>query len=98
MQDDKNTAFMRIDMEWPEIFDNPGLIETRKPALLCADGLCAWANCLCGNAPPENFGDVMVALGARIGLKEGATADNLSRFAKEQGWLSPPVNETAPEP
>ena len=78
---------MKIEMTFPEVFANPDLIKTREPAALCADGLSAWAVCMCGNKPPDSFGETLVAIGARLGMTKGATADNLSDHAKLQGWL-----------
>jgi hypothetical protein len=75
--------------DWPEIFTNPELIKTRDERALCADGLCAWALVLMGTPHPKSFGDVLVALADRIGMKKAATGDNLSSFAVEKGWLKP---------
>ena len=74
-------------MTWPEIFNNPDLIQTRDPRSLCADALCAWANCKAGSQPPESFGRVLVAVAVRIGMKEGATSENISAHAKAMGWI-----------
>lgn len=78
---------MKLEMTWPEIFDAPELVKTRDPRTLCADGLTAWANCMCGNAPPKNFGEVLVAIADRLGMSRAATAENLSEHTKAKGWL-----------
>jgi hypothetical protein len=85
---------MKLQMTWPEIFERPELVATREPASLCADGLCAWANCMVGSEIPESFGDVLVAVGARLGMSKAATAENLSEHAKAKGWL-PRENDLA---
>lgn len=76
-------------IEFPEIFQNPELIETRDPRGLCADGLSAWAICMMGGKTtiPENFGEVLVSLSYKIGMKNSPTAENLTAFAREKGWL-----------
>lgn len=73
---------------WPEVFENQGLISTRDPRLLCADGLSAWASCMCGNKPPASFGDVLVQIMERLGMAKAPTAENLSEHAKAKGWLN----------
>ena len=82
-------------MTWPEIFERPEILATREPAALCADGLCAWANCMVGSEIPKNFGDVLVAVAARLGMGKAATVESLSEHAKAKGWL-PRENDQNP--
>ncbi len=77
---------MFYDFTWPEVFSDPSLVETSAPASLCADALMAWGLCHLVK-PPESFGTVLVAIGDKLGVKGGATADNLSAHAVEMGWL-----------
>ncbi len=79
------------DYIWPEIFTGELTVEqriaqgkTRDQGLvaLCADGLCAWANCMAGNKPPARFGDVMVEIGKAVGVSPHPP-ENLSKRADE---------------
>ena len=79
-----------FELGWPDIFSDESLIKGLNPASLCAAGLIAWSNVMMGNGGkpiPESFGRVLVALAEEIGMKKGATADNLTEFAREKGWL-----------
>ena len=67
--------------EWPEIFAT-GDINTREDAALCADALMAWGNCIAGNAPPQKFGEVMAAIGARLGCS--MTPEGVMKYAKRK--------------
>jgi hypothetical protein len=69
---------------WPECFQTGVVPDDRDNAALCADALTAWANCAAGNAPTEHFGDVLVKIGARLGVT--ATADNLMKWS--DSWLA----------
>jgi hypothetical protein len=74
---------------WPDIFQDPEKIAFREPAGLCADGLCAWGNVHAGAPIPATFGDVLVQIARRLGMRDIATSENLSAFAVEAGWLKP---------
>ena len=63
---------------WPDIFT--AWNSTQEPAALCADALCAWGNCMAGSKPPANFGEVMVKIGAKLGI--APTPDNCKAWAK----------------
>ncbi len=80
---------MNIPMEYPEVFYDQSLIQTRNPRQLCADALVAWGNCHMGIKPPESFGEVLVAISAKIGMKEAATGDNLIAFANKHYLQAP---------
>lgn len=76
---------------WPDIFEGTLTIEERIAqgktrnqglAALCADGLCAWANCMAGSKPTPNFGEVMVEIGQALGIS-AYPPDNLSKRADE---------------
>jgi hypothetical protein len=77
---------MYIDQEttWPEVFRTGILPEEdsdQTRAALCADALCAWANCSIGNPPPENFGEVMVQINNR--LNGAIMPEELMAWAKQ---------------
>ena len=77
-----------VQLNWPDVFQNPELIKTREPAALCADALCAWGNCHMGIGPiPDNFGEVLVAIGQRLGMLKATTSENLCEHARQIGWL-----------
>ncbi len=72
---------------WPDIFENEFQIAVRDPRALCADGLMAWALCMCGSAPPKSFEDVLIKIAARLDMRNAPTADNLTEYARQRGWL-----------
>lgn len=62
-------------MSWPKIFQNPALIQLRTHDQLLADGVSAWGLCQAGTKPvPENFGEVMVAVGKKLGVPPGPSS------------------------
>lgn len=77
-----------IPMNYPDIFTSPELVETSEPAHLCAQGLAAWATCMCGNPIPKTFGEVLVKVQLRLGMEKAATAEALSEHAHAMGWLN----------
>jgi hypothetical protein len=59
---------------WPDVFADNSLIETREPAALLADGLCAWGNVKAGKSfgpIPKSFGETMVKITNKLGMKSG---------------------------
>ena len=68
---------VQINAEWNDVFTTgkiDSLLDQAEPcsneakALACATALEAWANCMMGNKPPENFGLGMIALAKWSGL------------------------------
>ena len=50
-------------IEWPEVFTDENFRYGRDDEdLACAQGLMGWANCMCGNKPPEEFGKGMIKI------------------------------------
>lgn len=66
---------------FPEIFITAKLPQGWTRESLIADGLCAWANCMCGNKPPENFGKGMALIYEQVGA---ATPDELLLLANKK--------------
>ncbi len=71
-------------VEWPEVFkagkiNYPKTWEGRGAA--CADGLSAWALCHAKNTPPENFGSVLILIGAFLGISP--IQESLSEYAEK---------------
>jgi hypothetical protein len=68
---------------FPDIFYT-GDLGGRTDGELCADALCAWAITYMGRKYakeiPEMFGEVLVAIGAKIGCRD-MTADGLLKFS-----------------
>lgn len=52
---------------WPEVFDTKDISGKTDPEL-CAIGHLAWGNCMMGNKPHPNFGDVMVLISTKLGI------------------------------
>ena len=69
---------------FPEIFET-GIITSSDKKKVCADAICAWANCMAGCEPPKMFGKGMVEVGKLLGIPP--TVENLEKYAIEQGWL-----------
>jgi hypothetical protein len=72
-----------LEFEWPEIFTTQQ-VKYQNHASLCADAIMAWGLTHVTKAP-ETFGDVMVKIGHELGISP--TPDNLTKFAKQKGWL-----------
>lgn len=80
------------NLQWPDIFTGEltvaqriaqGATRNQGLARLCADGLCAWGNCMAGAKPlPPRFGEVMVEIGQAIGVA-AYPPENLSKRADE---------------
>lgn len=78
------------EFQWPEVFSNPDLINTRRPELLCADGLCGWGICLAGNSGrqlPKSFGETLVKISQKLGMTQAPTGEGFSDHASKMGWL-----------
>ncbi len=73
-----------IEVLWPEMFKTGVIPENEKDGKVCADALCAWGNCSVSE-PPQNFGDVMVDVGKRLGCTP--TPNGLESWAKQNGFL-----------
>lgn len=81
---------------WPEIFTNPALIHTQDPPALCADAIGAWAIVKAGGPIPKTFGDVVMRVGIRLGIKGIADSEAFIQHARSQGWLpDPPIEPIA---
>lgn len=65
---------------FPEIFITGELPRKWTRESLISDGLCGWANCMCGTEPPKNFGKGMSLISGKVG---SATPDGLDRLANE---------------
>ena len=68
---------------WPEVFTT-GIVEGKSKAELCADGLSAWALCMAGNRPPENFGDVIVKISSKLEIL--GTPESFMEWANANGY------------
>lgn len=73
-------------MIWPEPFVTGVIPTDSEDALLCAQALCAWANC-CIENPPEKFGVVMVDIAHRLGVT--GSPDSFRDWADK--WLGKPA-------
>jgi len=78
-----------MNQQYPDVFYDNSLIQSRDERSLCADALTAWGNCFAGISPPDSFGTTLVAIRARIGLKEAATAGNLIAFSRKKYPATP---------
>jgi hypothetical protein len=78
---------MDFELPWPEIFQNPAVVNTLEDRAVCSQALHGWAR-VYGRlgAIPDNFGEVMAAASTRLGVT--GTADSFSAYAIEKGWLS----------
>lgn len=72
-----NAENMNQKVIWPQIFDSRS-IEGIEDALLCADGLTAWANCMSGAEPHKNFGYVMALIADKLDVL--GTPESLSSW------------------
>lgn len=75
------------NVQWPDVFHSPELIESRDPELLFADALVAWGNCMAGNYPPKSFGEVLVKISDKLGMKNPPTANGFHQHGIEMRWI-----------
>lgn len=68
----------------PEVFETGILAYEDSPRgkiLACGDALSMWGIVMAGQRQPENFGRVMVTIGALLGIVP--TPENFLRYSKE---------------
>ena len=72
-------------MEFPDIIENPSLIKDQSNAELVAAALCAWGICMSGMGPkvPDEFGNAMVKIRQKTGMKQPPTSDGFMEFSAQ---------------
>lgn len=71
-------------MYWPEVFKKnkinyPNTTEGKGAA--CADGNCAWGNCMAGTKPPKTFGETMAKISLFLGIS--GTPEDFKKYSKQ---------------
>jgi len=71
-------------MTFPDIFEDPSLIKDQPNAKLVASALCAWGICMSGTGAkvPDRFGEAMVAIRQKTGMKQPPTPEGFMEFSE----------------